>query len=139
MTLQEMLNSQMDFASLADLARRGWSWWIDELSAALPESWRDRLSPRPRTWIEPKADASWRLWAESRGRVSEIMAQAAPSDAKIGLLAPSALVLVREITVPRMPAADIRRMLLLDIDRLSPLAPELVHLEIEVSEPDEGE
>src|SRR5271155_4040383 len=66
MTLQELLNSEMDLASLAALARQGLAWWIDELTAMLPPAWRDRLSSRPRTWIEPRAAGGWGGWGGGR-------------------------------------------------------------------------
>lgn len=129
MTLQDLLNAQMDFTTIAAMARRGWAWWLDELATMLPADWRDRLSSRPSAWIEPQATGAWRLWRE--GRSSE----APPAGAikgKIGLLAPPGLVLIREIAAPAMPAPDVRRMLSLDIDRLSPLHPDLIFFDMEI-------
>lgn len=138
MTLQELLNSEMDFASLAALARQGLAWWLDELSAMLPPAWRERLSSRPRTWIEPRASGGWRVWKD--GRPLEGPGAGGPAaGTRLGLLAPSGAVLLRETPAPRMTAADVRRMLSLDIDRLSPLAPELIHYDMEVLERGEGE
>jgi Tfp pilus assembly protein PilN len=131
-TLQELLNTDMDMASLSALARQGLAWWVDELSTMLPAAWRERLSSRPRTWIEPRDQGGWRTWRD--GRVHE--ASPPPRDVKIGLLAPRGAVLERDLTIPRMPAADVRRMLTLDIDRLSPLAPDLIHFDLEIIDRD---
>jgi general secretion pathway protein L len=141
MTLQELLNSEMDLASLAALARQGLAWWLDELTAMLPPAWRDRLSSRPRTWIEPKAAGGWRVWRDGRPVEGPPGARPAPSDrrSRIGLLAPPGAVLLRETPAPRMTAADVRRMLSLDIDRLSPLAADLIHYDMEILERGEGE
>jgi general secretion pathway protein L len=141
MTLQELLNSEMDLASLAALARQGLAWWMDELTAMLPPAWRERLSSRPRTWIEPRAAGGWRVWRDGRPVEGPSGAKTASLDrrSRIGLLAPAGAVLLRETAAPRMTAADVRRMLSLDIDRLSPLAPDLIHYDMEVLERGEGE
>ena len=136
MTVQELLNSEMDLASLVALARRGLAWWLDELTVMLPAAWRERLSARPRTWIEPRAAGGWHVWRD--GRRTEAVTTAG-STARIGLLAPPGAFLSREVPAPRMPAADVRRMLSLDIDRLSPLAPELIHYDMEILDRDAGE
>jgi general secretion pathway protein L len=128
MTLAELLNSDVNFADVVALARRGLAWWLDELAALLPLGWRERLSSRPSAWIEPGAVAGWRMW--SGGRVFQ--APAAMAKTRVGLLAPEGAVLVREVVIPRMSAADARQMLALDIDRLSPLSPHLIHFDIEI-------
>jgi general secretion pathway protein L len=141
MTLQELLNSEMDLASLAALARQGLAWWLDELSAMLPPAWRERLSSRPKTWIEPHPSGGWRVWKDGRpleGAVARQEGGRTPQT-RIGLLAPSGAVLLRETPAPRMTAADVRRMLSLDIDRLSPLAADLIHYDMEILERGEGE
>jgi general secretion pathway protein L len=141
MTLQELLNSEMDLESLAALARQGLAWWVDELTAMLPSAWRERLSSRPRTWIEPRAAGGWRVWKDGRpveGPGPNPDKKGAPGT-PIGLLAPPGAVLLRETPAPRMTAADVRRMLSLDIDRLSPLAADLIHYDMEILERGEGE
>jgi len=142
MTLQELLNSEMDLASLAALARQGLAWWVDELTAMLPPAWRERLSSRPRTWIEPQPSGGWRVWKDGRpfeGPGPRRGARGRGAPARIGLLAPPGAVLLRETPAPRMTAADVRRMLSLDIDRLSPLAADLIHYDMEILERGESE
>jgi hypothetical protein len=138
MTLQELLNSDVDLESLTTLARQGLAWWVDELTAMLPPAWRERLSSRPRTWIEPRATGGWRVWKDGRP-VEGPGPNPHGQGARIGLLAPTAAVLLRETPAPRMTAADVRRMLSLDIDRLSPLAADLIHYDMEILERGEGE
>jgi len=137
MTLQELLNSDMDLASIAALARQGFTWWVDELAALLPAGWRERLSSRPRTLAEPATGGGWRFWRD-RHPIEESALPRGATDA-VGLLLPAGAVLVREVPAPRMPAADVRRMLSLDIDRLSPLAPDLIHFDLEVVDRDAGD
>ena len=137
MTLQELLTSDMDFASLAALARQGWRWWLDELAALAPTKWRDRISTRPRVWVEPLANGAWRQWRD--GRALEGQGPTLPAKARIGLLAPSGAVFTRRVPTPRMPMADVRRMVALDLDRLSPLAPELIHADVAIMDRGDGE
>ena len=132
MTLQELFNSEVDFDALLALGRQGLAWWVDELSAMLPDALRDRLSSRPRVWIEPES-GGWRAWRSGR-RID--LSPAAAARTRIGLLAAPEAVLVRDIAVPRLPAADVRRMVALDIDRLSPLAPELIHYDVAIPDRD---
>ena len=137
MTLQELLTSDMDLASLAALARQAWTWWLDELAAMAPRGWRDRLSTRPRVWIEPSADGGWRRWRD--GRLDESQGTARSGKTRIGLLAPSSTVFTRRVPTPRMPLADVRRMVALDLDRLSPLSPDLVHADVEILDRGDGD
>jgi hypothetical protein len=144
MTLQELLNSEMDLQTLAALARQGLAWWLDELAAMLPPNLRERLSSRPRTWIEPRSAGGWRVWkdghlVEGAGATPEGRRGPSGGGTRIGLLAPPGAVLLRETPTPRMTAADVRRMLSLDIDRLSPLTPDLVHYDMEILDRGEGD
>ncbi len=130
MTLQELLNSEMDLQSLAAFARQGFAWWIDELLSMAPPAWRARLSRRPRVSAMRLADGRWRFWRD--GHRFEGDAQGGIGREAVGILLPREAVLTREIKAPRMTAADARRMSALDIDRLSPLKPELIHFDMEV-------
>lgn len=136
--LGELLNAEMDFASLGVLARRGLVWWLDELAAMLPAAWRGRFSSRPRLWIEATAAGGWTLFRDGRAALSPGR-PVTPRDRRVGLLAPAGTVLIRDIAVPRMPTRDVRRMVALDIDRLSPLAPHLIHFDLATSDREQGE
>jgi hypothetical protein len=131
--LQEILTTDMDMQSLAALARQGLGWWLDELAQMLPAGWRDRLSSRPRVWAEPLKEGGWRIWRDGQP------VAARPVDTRVGLLATGGSVLVRRVPTPRMTAGDVRRMMLLDLDRLSPLNPELVFADIEIADRGDGE
>jgi len=135
-TLQELLNSDMDLATLAAVARQGFAWWIEELASMLPAGLRARLSSQPRVLAEPLDTGGWRVWRD--GNLVE-MGPTPTVKETVGILLPTSQVLVREVPAPRMPSADVRRMLSLDIDRLSPLAPELIHFDMEVIDRDSGE
>lgn len=136
MTLEELLNSEMDFESLAALARQGLSWWLEELAAIAPPSWRAGLSSRPRVWLEPRREGGWRLLRDGRPLAGGL--RSIPTGSRIGLLLPPEAILLREITVPRMSASDVRQLVALDIDRISPLAPELIHFDTAIAERGDG-
>jgi general secretion pathway protein L len=117
----------VDFNTLAALARQAFGWWLDELAALAPPSWRHALTSGPRVWAELDAGGVWRFERDGRP-----LAEGPAQDVRIGLLLPARAVLTREVPAPRMPAADLRRMLVLDMDRLSPLSPSLIHFDIEI-------
>ncbi len=124
----------MSLQSLAALARQGFAWWTDELAGLLPPAWQTRISSGPRRLAERQPSGGWRFWRDGR-----LLAGDTPHSigrGPVGLLLAPAEVLVREIIVPAMPAADVRRMVSLDIDRLSPLNPELIHHDLELGERD---
>ncbi|MGI9169444.1 MAG: hypothetical protein ACR2FH_04610, partial [Caulobacteraceae bacterium] len=132
MTLQELLNA--DVRSIGALLRQAFAWWMDELAALAPPNWRARLSSRPRLAAEPLAGGGWRYWRDGR----PIADDAPPPRAGAGveLRMPPTTVLTREVSFPRLPLADVRRMVAIDLDRLSPLKPELIHTDVEVIDRD---
>lgn len=131
MTLQELINSELDFHSLAALARRGFAWWAGQLADLVPAGWRERLYRRPRIYAECVADGRWRLWRDGR-QITEGLSRS-EAQRGIAILLQTSTVLVREVEVPPMSAADVRSMLALDMDRLSPLNPELIHFDFEIA------
>jgi PAS domain-containing protein len=137
MTLEEIFNAQVDLESIIAMARQGLAWWVDEIAAMAPVAWRERLSSRPQLWMEPRAEGGWRFWKGAR--LVAIDSPGPGAGTRIGLLAPPDAILVREITTARMSAADVRRMLSLDLDRESPLAPELVHFDVEIIDHGDGD
>jgi general secretion pathway protein L len=135
-TLQELLNSNVDLRSAGALVRRALAWWIDEIAAMLPASVRKAFGSAPRTLAERQAAGGWRYWRDGVLLPDE---KPSPDGAGVvGLLLPSEAVLIRHIEVPRMPAGDVRRMLALDIERLSPLGPGLIHFDSEVVDREAG-
>ena len=128
MTLQELLNA--DVNSIGEWARQGFAWWIDELAALLPSGLRERLSSRPRRIVEPVAPSGWRHW--HNGRPLSGVQAAKPLQGGLALVLPPDSALVRRLEYPRLPLSDVRRMISLDLERLSPLAPALIYHDVEV-------
>jgi general secretion pathway protein L len=135
MTLQELLNA--DVSSIGQWARQGFAWWIDELSTLLPVNWRNWFSARTRRLVEPLAAGGWRQWQNGKLLAPAQAARAAKGG--VGLILPADAVLLRRLEFPRVPLSDVRRMVALDIDRLSPLAGDLVYHDVEIVERDAGD
>ena len=133
MTLQDLLNA--DVSSIGEWARQGVSWWLDELSALAPAWLRRGLSARPKHLAEALADGGWRYWVD--GRPAADGAAAKRAGGRVGLLLPPEAILARTLAYPRLPLPDLRRMVALDIDRLSPISPDLVHHDLWVISRDE--
>jgi general secretion pathway protein L len=135
MTLQELLNA--DVSSIGQWARQGFAWWIDELSTLLPANWRNWFSARARRLVEPAPPDGWRQWQNGR-LLTPAQGQRAAKGG-VGLILPADAVLLRRLEFPRVPLSDVRRMVALDIDRLSPLAGDLVYHDVEIVERDAGD
>jgi general secretion pathway protein L len=135
MTLQELLNA--DVNSIGLWARQGFAWWIDELSTLLPVNWRDWFSSRTRRLVEPMSPSGWRQWQNGRLLTPTQAERAAKGG--VGLILPADAVLLRRLEFPRVSLSDVKRMVALDIDRLSPLPGDLVYHDVEIVDRDAGD
>jgi hypothetical protein len=116
MNVKDILSA--DLPTVVRWVRRGLSWWIDELSHALPLSWRSRLSAQRDVVAEFSGPS-----VSFRGRNGQIIDPAALSSRERGsvqIIVPLRQVLTRILEFPLVPMNDIRRMVALDIDRLAP-------------------
>lgn len=124
MNFKDLAN--MDMATLAQLLLQFWRWWTGELMGMLPGGWRDRLSRRNHTVAELRNGQMVYLNQET-GAV-----MAAKPRGAIGFLLPPERVLVREVELPLLPMSDVKRMVALDIDRLSPFQADQVYFDAEI-------
>lgn len=106
--------------TLADGALDAWravaaavDWWLAELAALLPAEARRALTRGPALTAEVRP-GGFRL----ARRGTEVAV--APRGQKVTLLLPRDRLLIREVPAAALPEADLRRMLALDIDRLTP-------------------
>jgi len=100
MTLSELLNA--DMATLSEQGKRGLAWWRSELIAMLPE--RFRTGPTQRA-LAP---------------VACVTATGVTKSGPALVMLPPGIGLVRSIELPRAPMPDLRRIVALDLDRLTP-------------------
>ncbi|WP_421848477.1 PilN domain-containing protein [Novosphingobium sp.] len=110
MTLSELLDT--DMTTLARMARSGFDWWLRELEELLPAG-----------LVRGRSLTAWHRY--EHGAV--IAASRAGADA---LVIPGELCLVRTLTLPRLPQADLAAMITLDADRIMPVPADSVVLGI---------
>lgn len=129
MNAKDLLN--MDMQTAIRLLLRGWRWWIDELAGMLPQNWREWLSRGSHVVAEIEDD---RLVYRNEGSNETFTAR--PRGA-VKFLMPANRVLLRQLELPILPMSDVRRMIALDIDRLTPFQPDQVYFDAEVTARDQ--
>lgn len=117
MDFKALLNT--DMTTLGRTLKRGWAWWTGELSALVPAGLRARLSrPRLVVSIEDGAPVFYRAGAgvwrpvDKPGRAA----------ARAALVVAPEAVLIGDFDYPVPSPTELRRMLALDLDRLTPFA-----------------
>jgi general secretion pathway protein L len=124
MNAKDLLN--MDMESASRLLLQFWRWWTDELMSMLPPEWRERLTKRSHIVAEVRGnDLIYRN--EENGSLL-----AAKPRGPIKFLIPSDQVLLRQIDLPLLPLSDVKRMVALDIDRLTPFQVDQVYFDADV-------
>ncbi len=108
----------------------GLAWWVGELVGILPAPARRWFETRPSLTAEPLAEGGYRL--TRNGRVVMEAAGDARRPRPVSLRLPREAALIRETPAPAIPDHDLRRMLELDIDRLTPFRPDQVFVDVVV-------
>jgi general secretion pathway protein L len=124
MNAKDLLN--MDMETAVQWLLHFWRWWTGELLGLLPPDWRERLSRRSNAIAEMRGgqlvyrnpENGQPLAVKPRGPIT--------------YLVPANDVLVREVELPLLPMSDVRRMLALDIDRLTPFQAEQVYFDADI-------
>ena len=129
MNLKDLLNA--DLKTVGQWAREGVAWWLGELAAMAPPGLR-RRSSRPSLIAEPRPDGGFRF-SQDGAPVAVAPGSARPVD----LVLPASEVLVREMELPLLSPRDTRRMVALDLERLSPMPAEAVFFDTEVAARDD--
>jgi hypothetical protein len=121
---KDLLNT--DHEAIVQWLLHAFRWWVDELMGMVPPEWRDRMLKRTSvvaeftdtTIVYRDEDSDEPLPAKPRRSVKVLM--------------PPGKVLTRQIELPILPASDIKRMISLDLDRLTPFRAEQVLFDTEV-------
>lgn len=137
--------------SLADLARRGLDWWLDELRALVPAKLMARAETRRRIDIDLSLMPDGRVsiaFGDTPPVVLAVADLAAPfrelasaSEApNIRLDVPTNLCLVRRSTLPRRSLRDARLVLLNEMTETTPMSEATVHSDwyVEAEDPATG-
>jgi general secretion pathway protein L len=136
MNVKALLN--MDVSTLFRGVQWFWNWWTGELRMMLPPSWRP-AGKKNRLVAELK-DGNL-LFREYRRGFAVAMPRHGTAERLLPnafFALPSASVLVRDVSYPSLPLADLRRMTALDMDRLTPFRAEKVVFDLDVH-PGQGE
>jgi general secretion pathway protein L len=133
MNIKDILNSDME--TIGRLIRQGLAWWLDELLALVPQEWRARFAQRPKLVV----DWDERGLTAREGNVSKPFDAATHTSSELDnatIVLPMSHVLTRELELPLLPPNDIRRLVALDIDRLTPFRAEAVYFDTEIIQRD---
>lgn len=118
MSVGGILNA--DMGSLRSMAVRGLLWWTGQLEQLLPAGLRHRRRV-------PHQLVIWDDGAMTVVRKRTTTARLPSAGARVALAVPAALAFQRTLQLPRMSGADLRRLVSLEAERLSPLpASELI-------------
>ena len=108
-----------DMTTLAQALKDGARWWVDELNAMLP-GWAQRERKAISGLVAHYgADGNLRFEGDS-APLGPVDTGQAPRPATI--LIPETLCLVRQVALPTMRRGDMRKLVMLDLDRLMPFA-----------------
>jgi general secretion pathway protein L len=124
MNAKDLLN--LDMASAAQLLLQFWRWWTAELLSMLPIEWRERLTRRSHVVAQARGDGI----VYSNEETGAVLASK-PRGA-IKFLIPHERVLTRQIDLPLLPISDVKRMIALEIDRITPFQPEQVYFDADI-------
>ena len=129
--IKALLNA--DMSTLLHELQRLWVWWTGELGAMLPASLRDSSGARTRLVAEfVGGNLIFREYR--RGSAVAVPRRGEPETLlmKAVFALPAAAILIREVSYPMLPMADLRRMTALDMDRMTPFRSEDVAFDLEI-------
>ena len=115
-----------DMATVARWLREGFAWWVAELADLLPRDWQRHLLRGPAPVVD-LCDGELRV----RGQGDD-----APLPRSAIVVLPPQAVLVRSLDLPVLSSADTRRIVALDIDRLTPFHADRVAFDVEIGDRD---
>jgi general secretion pathway protein L len=129
MTDQNILNT--DVSVIWRLLSDGLRWWGSELAEMTPAALRRSLGGRP-PWIAEAQSLSGPVRLSRRGVAAETLSlESGPVETRrlVELRAPAAALLVQELDLPPLSAADRRRLLELNMDRYTPFTAAQVYFD----------
>ena len=135
MSLSELLNS--DLSTVGRWLRESFAWWVGELAGMLPAQMRRLVESQPSLTAEPGEDGRYRLTRGGRLVMQTGGPPRRPSAVTLRL--PREAALIRLAPAPALPEQDLRRMLALDIDRLTPFRPDQVFVVVALSDAASGD
>lgn len=117
----------LDMTTLGHRVNDIWRWWTSEMSAMLPHRLRSNAK-RIRGPIAYWRDDST-LWLNGEMCIAD-------GDVPVRnaiIVIPNSICLIRSLHLPAMPDADLRKMVMLDIDRLTPFSADNAYADVSLS------
>jgi general secretion pathway protein L len=130
MNAKDLMN--MDMETAIQWLLHGWRWWVNELMTMLPPEWRERLTRRSHAVAEINKSGSLVYRNEENNEPFAVKPRGA-----IKFLIPASEVLLRDLELPLLPMSDLKRMIALDIDRLTPFQADQVYFDAEITTRDQ--
>jgi general secretion pathway protein L len=124
MNVKEILNT--DLSTIAEQARLGYHWWLDELAQMVPAQWKDRVSPGRRALVSVD-DKGLHYGSEAGEKTGQ---DPTPRTADV-VLAPN-MVLTRMLDLPAMRKGDVQKLVGLELDRLTPFSMHNAVFDVEI-------
>lgn len=128
MTPKDILNA--DMATLGGWIKSGWYWWLAELQAMVPDKWRGLLTRQSRVIARHSPNGTYEFFKNGRLLDALPVRQHQPV---ILALNPSQI-LIRTLSLPKLSAKDLRALVALDMDRLTPFSADEVLFDIKLVE-----
>ncbi len=137
MRLGELLDADIAVLGpkLFDSARTGLDWWLEELQGMVPASLR-AAGGSGRRLIAERQGAGRYVLVGRDGRARPHAPGRSPVQAALQLADDA--VLVRRLNAPPLPGRDLRRMMALDVDRLTPFRAGEVYIDVVLPPPPPG-
>ncbi len=128
MRLGELLDADVAVLGprLVASARAGFDWWVEELQGMVPAVMRESGSGG--RVVAERQGAGRYLLVRRDGRTRPHLPGRSPVAATLRLA--DEAVLVRRLNAPPVPTRDLRRMMALDIDRLTPFRSNEVYVDV---------
>ena len=115
MNLRDLLDT--DVVSVPDRLRRFWPWWTDQLA----EIFAPLFAPRAGRLLTAQRSARGDYDLQ-RGERPVGIHRPDKKSAPVVLVLPQDRCLTRSVSLPKLPRRDLRRLVTLDLDRLTPFA-----------------
>ncbi|MBV9509538.1 MAG: PilN domain-containing protein [Caulobacteraceae bacterium] len=127
MSLTDWLNS--DVGVLGERLRAGLAWWLDELKEVFAPLVGERTGRMPQVLAVRGPEGGYSIARAGRA------AEAADPDRPVraALVVPGEAVLVNELWRPPVSRRDLRRLIELDLDRITPFEAQAVYMDVAVT------
>ncbi len=118
----------LDMTSLGQTLGDFWRWWVSEISAMMPAFLQTRAQKISGHIVHWQSDGA--LWFE--GEAFEVNLSTPVRAATIVI--PQSNVLIRSVEMPALSMVDLRKIVMLDLDRLMPFPPGSAYADVQFSD-----